>query len=130
MYLTRSIFSSTTELTSSKAIVLLYKSGFNFKSKWSLFTRVLNVPLEQMEKMRAIIKEDEIYEYAIEIALDWWIKNTSEASWKELILSVDMCGEKDAADTMRKTLSEESKYFCIIITISCIILDMIGDKVL
>ena len=37
-----------------------------------------------MEKMRAIIKEDEVYEYAMEIALDWWIKNTSEASWKVL----------------------------------------------
>ena len=78
----------------------------------------MNVPLEQKEKIRAIIKEDETYEYAIEIALDWWIKNTSEASWKELITSVHSCGEKDAADTMRKTLSEESKYFCIIITIS------------
>ena len=128
--MTRSIFSSTTELTSSKALVLLYKSGFNFKTKWSLFTSNLNVPLEQMEKMRAIIKEDEAYEYAIEIALDWWIKNTSEASWKELISSVDMCGEKDTADAMRKTLSEESKYFYIIISISCIVIDVIGDKVL
>ena len=67
----------------------------------------MNVPLEQKEKMRAVIKEDEAYDYAIEIALDWWIKNTSEASWKELISSVDRCGEKDTAHAMRKRLSEE-----------------------
>ena len=64
----------------------------------------MNVPLEQKETMRAIIKEDETYEYAIEIALDWWIKNTSEATWKEL---VDKCGEKDTAHAMRKKLNQE-----------------------
>ena len=67
----------------------------------------MKVPLEQKEKMRVIIREDEAYEYAMEIALDWWIKNTSEASWKELISSVDRCGEKDTAHAMRKRLSEE-----------------------
>ena len=72
----------------------------------------MNVPLEQKEKMRAIIKEDEAYDYAIEIALDWWIKNTSEASWKELISSVDRCGEKDTADAMRKKLSEGNYNYC------------------
>ena len=87
----------------------MYKCGLNFKSKWSLLTSILNVPVEQKEKMRAIIKEDEAYDYAIEIALDWWIKNTSEASWKELISSVDECGEKDTADAMRKKMSEEGK---------------------
>ena len=60
--------------------------------------------------MRAIIKEDKAYEYAIEIALDWWIKNTAEASWKELISSVDRCEEKDTADAMRKKLSEEGEH--------------------
>ena len=59
--------------------------------------------------MRAIIKEDETYEYAIEIALDWWIKNAPEASWKELISSVYECGEKDTADAMSKKMSEEGK---------------------
>ena len=97
----------TIEITPSKAVILLNDSGFNFKSKWSLLASILNVPLEQKEKMRAIIKEDGTYEYAMEIALDWWIKNTSEASWKMLISSVDRCGEKDTADAMRKTLSEE-----------------------
>ena len=77
---------------------------------WSLLTSILNVPVEQKQKMRAIIKEDEAFEYAMEIALDWWIKNTSEASWKVLISSVDECGEKDTAHTMRKKMSEEGKY--------------------
>ena len=86
---------------------LLYECGFNFKSKWSLLSSFLNVPLELKGKMRAIIKEDEAYDYAIGIALDWWIKNTSEASWKELISSVDRCGEKDTADKMKTKLSEE-----------------------
>ena len=66
----------------------------------------MNVPLEQREKMRAVIQEDEAYEYAIEIALDWWIKNTLEASWQELISVVYRCGEKDAADAMRKKLGK------------------------
>ena len=60
--------------------------------------------------MRAIIKEDEAFEYAMEIALDWWIKNTPEASWKELISSVDRCGEKDTAHAMKKKLSEEGEH--------------------
>ena len=70
----------------------------------------MTVPVELKGKMRAIIKEDETYDYAIEIALDWWIKNTSEASWKELISSVDRCGEKNTADAMRKKLSEEGNF--------------------
>jgi len=63
--------------------------------------------------MRAIIEEDKGYEYAIEIALDWWIKNTSTASWKYLITSVDTCGEKDTANTMRKELAEEGNYLLL-----------------
>ena len=91
-----------------------------------MFTSILNVPLKQTETLRAIIKEGETYEDAIEIALDWWIKNTSEVSWEALISSVDKCGEKDTADAMRKILREESNHFCNILTISSIIL---GDKV-
>ena len=70
----------------------------------------MNVPVEQKGKVRAIIKEDEAYEYAMEIALDWWIKNTTEASWKKLISSVDECGEKGTAHAMRKKMSEEGNY--------------------
>ena len=94
------------EITAGKAVILLNKCGFNFKSNWSWLTSILNVPLEVKGKMRAIIKEDETYEYAIEIALDWWIKNTSEASWKVLISSVEECEETDTAHAMRKKLSE------------------------
>ena len=99
-----------TEITPGKAVSLMYECGFNFKSKWSLLTSFLSVPLELKGKMTAIIKEYETYDYAIEIALDWWIKNTSEASWKVLISSVDRCGEKDTADAMQKKLIEEGIY--------------------
>ena len=101
---------SLTEITPGKAVSLLYECGFNFKSKWNLLTSFLNVPVELKGKMTAIIKEYQTYDYAIEIALDWWIKNTSESSWKELISSVDRCGEKDTADTMKKKLSEDGNY--------------------
>ena len=101
---------SMSEITPGKAVILLSDCGFNFKSNWNRLTSILNVPLELKEKMRAIIKEDEAYEYAIEIALNWWIKNTSEASWKELISSVDRCGERDTAHAMKKKLSEEGNY--------------------
>ena len=101
---------SITEITLDKAVILLSDCGFNCKSNWNRLTNILNVPLEQKEKMRAIIKEDEAYEYALQIALNWWIKNTSEASWKELISSVDRCGEKDTAQTMRNKLNEEGNY--------------------
>ena len=100
---------STTEITPGKAVILLSDCGFNFKSNWNRLTSILNVPVELKGKMRAIIKEDEAYDYAMEIALDWWIKNTSEASWKELISSVDRCGEIETAHAMRKKLSEEGK---------------------
>ena len=77
-----------------------------------MLTSFLCVPLELKGKMTAIIKDYQIYEYALEIALDWWIKNKSEASWDELISSVDRCGEKDTAHAMRKKLSEEGNYRC------------------
>ena len=96
-----------TDFTPSKAVSLLYECGFSFKSKWSLLTSFLGVPVELKGKMTAVIKDYLTYDYAIEIALDWWIKNTSEASWKELISLVDRCGEKDTADAMRKKLSQE-----------------------
>ena len=92
------------DFTPSKAVALLHECGFNFKSKWSLLANILNVPLEQKEKMRAVIQEDEVYQYAVEIALDWWIKNTSKASWQELVSLVYRCGENDAADAMKKRL--------------------------
>ena len=99
-----------TEITPGKAVILLSDCGFNFNSNWNRLTSILNVPVQQKEKMRAIIKVDETYEYAMEIALDWWIKNTSEASWKLLISFVDRCGEKDTADAMRKQITEEGNY--------------------
>ena len=101
---------SITEITPGKAVILLSDCGFNFKSNWNRLSSILNVPLEQKEKMRAIIKEDGAYDYAIEIALDWWIKNSSEASWKVLISSVDKCGEKDTAHAIRKNITEEGNY--------------------
>ena len=101
---------SMIEITPGKAVNLLTDCGFNFKSNWNRLTSILNVPLQLKEKMRAIIKEDEAFEYAMEIALDWWIKNTPEASWKELKSSVHKCGEEIAADTMKNKLSEEGNY--------------------
>ena len=118
-----------TELNPARAVSLLYECGFNFKSKWSLLTSFLSVPLELKGKMRAIIKEDETYEYAIEIALDWWIKNTSEASWKDLISSVDRCEEKDTADAMKKKLSKEGmSYNHRLLTIITFLTHCAGDK--
>ena len=119
----------TTEITPGKAVSLLYECGFNFKSKWSLLGSILNVPVELKEKMRGIIKKDETYEYAIELALDWWIKNTSEASWKELISSVDRCGEKDTAHAMKKKLSKEGmSYNHRLLTIITFLTHCAGDK--
>ena len=71
-----------------------------------MLTSILNVPQEKMEKMIAIIEKDEGYEHALEIALEWWIKNMSEASWKELVPMIYRCGENDTADEMRKKLSK------------------------
>ena len=93
------------DITPNKAVALLHECGFNFKSKWSVLTSILNVPWEQREKIRAAI-EDEAYDYAIEIALDWWIKSTLEASWQELVSLVHRCGEIDAADAMMKKLGK------------------------
>ena len=94
------------DITPSNAVAVLRECRFDFKSKWSLLTSILNVPQEKTEKMRAIIEEDEAYEYALEIALEWWINNTSEASWKELVPMIYMCGEIDTADEMRKKLGK------------------------
>ena len=107
------ILYSITVITPGKAVILLSDCGFKFKSNWNRLTSIFNVPLELKEKMRAIIREDEAYDYAMEIALDWWIKNTSEASWKELISSVDRCGEKHTAHAMKQKLGEEGNYILL-----------------
>ena len=93
---------------------MLRECGFNFKIKWSLLTSILNVPQEKTEKMRAIIEEDEAYEHALEIALEWWIKNTSEASWETLVPMIYRCGENDTADEMTKKLGNYLLYLLFV----------------
>ena len=93
---------------------MLRECGFDFNSKWSLLTSILNVPQEKIEKMRAIIEEGEAYEYALEIALEWWIKNMSEASWETLVPMVYRCGEINTADEMRKRLSKYALYLLFV----------------
>ena len=75
-----------------------------------MLTTILNIPLEKREKMKAIIEDDEEYEYALEIAMEWWIRNKPEASWTELISAVYRCGENNAAGEMRKTFGKYVLY--------------------
>ena len=60
--------------------------------------------------MKAIIEDDEEYEYALEIAMEWWIRNKPEASWTELISAVYRCEENNAAGEMRKTFGKYVLY--------------------
>ena len=47
---------------------------------------------------------DQDYHFALEEGLQWWITNSTEPSWEELISAVEDCGDKDVAAIMRRQL--------------------------
>ena len=47
---------------------------------------------------------DQDYHFALEEGLQWWITNSTEPSWEELISAVKDCGDKDIAIEMRSLL--------------------------
>ena len=87
---------------------MLLEYKFDVKQKWCWFVNALEVPAEEKEKMRAIVKTDQ--EKALRIALDWWINSTSGASWERLISSVYTCEEHNTASAMSRQLGLEGNY--------------------
>ena len=100
------------ELTSSNVLQLLIDSGFIIKDKWIELITLLRVPLEERERLETMASSDQDFHHALEEGLQWWIDNSTDPSWEELISAVENCGDKDIATKMRKQveIKEEGMY--------------------
>ena len=91
-------------MTSSNVLRLLVKSGFVVKDKWTQFTSLLGVSLEERRRLKTMASIDQDYHFALEEGLQWWITNSTDPSWEELISAVEDCGDKNVAVKMRRQL--------------------------
>ena len=48
---------------------------------------------------------DQDYQFALEEALQWWITNSTDPSWENLISAVENCGDKDVATKLKQQLN-------------------------
>ena len=94
-------------MTSSNALKLLDKSGFVVEDKWTKLTRLLDVSLEERRRLKTMASSDQDYHFALEEGLQWWITNSTNPSWEELISAVENCGDKDVAAIMREEFKSE-----------------------
>ena len=74
------------------------------KDKWTELTSLLGVSLEERRRFKTMASSDEDYHFALEEGLQWWITNSTDPSWEELIPAVEDCGNKDVAAVMRRQL--------------------------
>ena len=112
-------------MTSSNALRLLVKSGFVVKDKWTELTSLLGVSLEERRRLKTMASSDQDYHFALEEGLQWWVTNSTDPSWEELISAVENCGDKDIAVIMR----EEVKSKDIVINVYYVI-NFIPSKLL
>ena len=107
-------------MTSSNALRLLVKSGFVVKDKWTELTSLLGVSLEERKRLKTMASSDQDYHFALEEGLQWWITNSTEPSWKELISAVESCGDQDIATKLKQQLdiTNEGTFQYLNVTIS------------
>ena len=85
------------ELTSTNALRLLVKNGFDVEKKWSKLLCLLSVPLKN-------IKTADGYHFALEEGLQWWINNGTNVSWIELISAIEDCGDSNIATVIKREI--------------------------
>ena len=92
------------ELTSSNALRLLVKSNFIVEEKWTKLTSLLGVSLDERRRLERMASSDQDYHFALEEALQWWITNSTDPSWENLISAVEDCGDKEIATKLKRQL--------------------------
>ena len=104
-------------MTSSSALELLIKSGFDVENKSTKLIALLNVSLDEGKKT---VSSDQHYQLALEKGLQWWITNSTAPSWKELVSAVESCGDKDISTKLRQQLDITNEgtfqYFYVVIS--------------
>ena len=53
--------------------------------------------------------KDHDYHFALEEGLQWWITNSTDPSWENLISAVEDCGHKDIATKLKQHLGINNK---------------------
>ena len=98
---TLSIYVFISELTSTNALRLLVKSGFDVEKKWTRLTGLIGVSLDER---RRLVTVDQDHHFALEEGLQWWIDNCTSASWSDLISAVEDCGDSNVATKMKREI--------------------------
>ena len=99
-------------MTSSNAVQFLIDNGFIIKDKWIELITLLRVSLEERERLETMASSNQNFHHALEEGLQWWITNTTDPSWEELISAVENCGDKDVATKMREQLETKEEGMC------------------
>ena len=100
------------ELTPTNAVQFLVDNGFNIKDKWIELITLLRVSLEERERLETMASRDQDFHEVLKEGLQWWITNSADPSWKELISAVENCGDKDVATNMRKQIEIKEEGLC------------------
>ena len=94
-------------MTSNNALRLLVKSGFVVKDKWIELTSLLGVSLVERRRLKKMASSDQDYHFALEEGLQWWITNSIDPSWEELISAIENCGDKDIVVIVREEVKSK-----------------------
>ena len=77
------------------------------KDKWTELTSLLGVSLEERKRLKTMASSDQDYHFALEEGLQWWITNSTDPSWEELILAVENSVDEGIAAKMRQEVKSE-----------------------
>ena len=106
-------FSITLELTANKALNILQQSGFNIPEKWNRLAGIIGISISERKRLREEAQKTQDYHFALEQALNFWISNTPQSSWEELLSAVQQCeANEDAVTTLRKLLDVDDQQKC------------------
>ena len=94
------------ELTANEAVNILQQSGFNIPEKWNRLAGIIGISISEGKRLREETKTTQVYNSALEQALNSWISNTSQSSWEGLLSAVEQCEtDGNVVSTPRRLLN-------------------------
>ena len=114
------IFPFNAELKVNEAFLFLEEHKFK-SSEWCTLARVLNVPFEEIRKLKASCKETKNHDWVLEETLDYWITHhPNQPSLEKLTRAVERC------DTIRSTQGITRNNYCFYFVVLGIIVLLIA----
>ena len=95
---------SLLELTSTNALRLLVKNGFDVEKKWSKLIVLIGVSSNERRRLQTMATNDNDFHCALEEGIQWWIENGTNVSWIELISAIEDCGDSNIATVIKREI--------------------------